>query len=40
VRFESGPSLGLGEDLRLRGNGLEGCALVHGDLVHLTAFSA
>jgi hypothetical protein len=35
VPFESGPSLGLGEDQRLRGNGLEGCALVH-----LIAFSA
>ena len=40
VPFESGPSLGLGEDLRLGGNGLGGCALVHGDLVHLTAFPA
>lgn len=35
---ESGPSLGEGSDLRLRGDGVAGCALAHGDLVHLTAF--
>jgi hypothetical protein len=38
------PSLGLGRDLRLRGGGVAGCALVHGPagpaaLVHLTAFA-
>jgi hypothetical protein len=32
------PSLGLGEDLRLEGEGVEGCALAAGELVHLTAF--
>jgi hypothetical protein len=34
------PSLGLGDDLRLRGACIAGCALVHGELVHLTAFPA
>jgi hypothetical protein len=38
------PSLGLGRDLRLRGDGAAGCALVHGPagpgaVVHLTAFA-
>jgi hypothetical protein len=38
------PSLGLGRDLRLRGGGVAGCALVHGPagpaaVVHLTAFA-
>ncbi len=31
------PSLGLGEDIRISGADLEGCALAAGDLVHLTA---
>jgi hypothetical protein len=35
----AGPSLGLGEDLRLRGDALTGCALFAGELVHLTAFA-
>ncbi len=35
-----GPSLGLGEDLRLQGGSVAGCALVHEVLVHLTAFPA
>ncbi len=34
---DASPSLGLGEDLRIAGAGVEGCALVAGDLVHLTA---
>ncbi len=34
----SGPSLGEGEDVRLDGQGVAGCALVAGDVVHLTAF--
>ena len=34
----SGPSLGLGEDVRIQGNGIVGCALVHGSVAHLTAF--
>jgi hypothetical protein len=33
----SGPSLGLGEDLRLRSEAVEGAALVAGEIVHLTA---
>lgn len=33
-----GDSLGLGEDVRVEGGGVMGCALVHGALVHLTAF--
>ena len=33
-----GPSLGLGEDLRLDGAGVVGCALACGGLVHLSAF--
>lgn len=32
------PSLGLGVDLRLEGARVAGCALVEGDVVHLTAF--
>lgn len=32
------PSLGLGQDLRLEGGGVCGCALVAGEVVHLTAF--
>jgi hypothetical protein len=35
-----GPSLGLGDDVRLAGAGVCGCALVAGDVVHLTAFPA
>jgi hypothetical protein len=41
-----GPSLGLGRDLRVRGGGVAGCALVHAAapgapaaVVHLTAFA-
>lgn len=34
------PSLGLGEDLRLSGAGVEGCALAADGLVHLTAAPA
>jgi hypothetical protein len=33
----TGPSLGLGEDLRLRSAAVEGAALVAGEVVHLTA---
>jgi hypothetical protein len=33
-------SLGLGEDLRIEGDTVAGCALVAGDVVHLTAFAA
>lgn len=35
-----GPSLGLGEDLRLQGESVAGCALLHEGIVHLTAFPA
>lgn len=38
--FTRGRSLGLGDDLRLEGQGVAGCALVHGALVHPTAFPA
>lgn len=34
------PSLGLGEDLRIDAAGVAGCALVAGDVVHLTAFAS
>jgi hypothetical protein len=34
------PSLGLGDDLRLRGDSVGGCALVQGEVVHLTGFPA
>lgn len=34
----SGPSLGLGSDLRIEGGGVAGCALIEGAVVHLTAF--
>ncbi len=37
TRATSGPSLGLGEDLRLRSDAVEGAALVAGEVVHLTA---
>ena len=40
TRPRVGPSLGLGEDVRLAGAGVCGCALVAGDVVHLTAFPA
>lgn len=33
-----GPSLGLGHDVRLGDGRVRGCALVAGDVVHLTAF--
>ena len=32
------PSLGLGDDLRIEGEGVAGCALVAGPVIHLTAF--
>lgn len=35
-----GPSLGLGDDLRIEGEGVAGCALVAGQVIHLTAFPA
>jgi len=35
---EEGPSLGLGIDVRLTGERVAGCALVAGDVVHVTAF--
>jgi hypothetical protein len=35
-----GPSLGMGDDLRLKGAEVAGCALEHGEIVHLTAFPA
>jgi len=34
----SGPSLGAGEDVRIDGQRVAGCALVAGEVVHLTAF--
>jgi hypothetical protein len=37
---ERGPSLGVGDDLRIEGEGIAGCALVAGRVVHLTAFPA
>jgi hypothetical protein len=40
AEVEAGPSLGVGDDLRLGGVVVEGCALAHGGLVHLTAFPA
>jgi hypothetical protein len=36
---QEGPSLGLGQDVRLGDDRVRGCALVAGDLVHLTAFA-
>ncbi|MGH0038283.1 MAG: ARPP-1 family domain-containing protein [Myxococcota bacterium] len=39
ARASGTPSLGLGHDWRLRGDGLSGCALVAGEVVHLTAFA-
>jgi hypothetical protein len=38
--FSSGPSLGAGEDLRIDGPEVAGCALAHESLVHVTAFPA
>ncbi len=38
ARVETGPSLGLGLDLRIEGADVAGCALVAGQVVHLTAF--
>jgi hypothetical protein len=38
ARAASRPSLGLGEDLRIEGEGVLGCALADGQLVHVTAF--
>jgi hypothetical protein len=40
ARAERGPSLGVGDDLRIEGEGIAGCALVAGGVVHLTAFPA
>jgi hypothetical protein len=37
-RAKASPSLGLGTDLRIRGERVAGCALVLGEVVHLTAF--
>jgi hypothetical protein len=37
---ERAPSLGVGDDLRIEGEGIAGCALVAGGVVHLTAFPA
>jgi hypothetical protein len=37
---ESGPSLGLGTDLRIETERVHACALVAGEVVHLTAFPA
>lgn len=34
----AGPSLGIGEDLRFDAAGLRGCALVTGEVIHVTAF--
>jgi len=36
--YQAGPSLGQGTDLRLSGQGLGGCALECGGIVHLMAF--
>jgi hypothetical protein len=38
--FTSGPSLGAGDDLRIGGPEVAGCALAHEGLVHVTAFPA
>jgi hypothetical protein len=38
ARAAAHPSLGLGDDLRLEGAGVSGCALAAGDVVHMTAF--
>jgi hypothetical protein len=37
--LERSPSLGLGEDLRIDGTGVSGCALEAGGIVHLTVFA-
>ena len=36
--FRLGESLGTGQDLRLDGDRVSGCALLHGGVIHLTAF--
>ncbi len=36
--WTSGPSLGIGDDLRAESTQVAGCALAHGGIVHLTAF--
>jgi hypothetical protein len=38
ARTRSAASLGLGEDVRLGGSDVSGCALFAGEVVHLTAF--
>jgi hypothetical protein len=40
ARLRVGPSLGLGEDLRLEDAEVDGCALACGGLVHATVFPA
>jgi hypothetical protein len=35
---QRGRSLGLGDDLRIEGEGVAGCALLAGQVIHLTAF--
>jgi hypothetical protein len=37
--LERSPSLGLGEDLRIEGKDVAGCALEVGEIVHLTGFA-
>ncbi len=39
ARADRGPSLGLGDDLRLEAARVAGCALDSGGIVHLTAFA-
>ena len=36
--YRTSASLGIGDDLRLEASDVEGCALVHGELVHATVF--
>jgi len=36
---KAGPSLGLGEDVRFSGGGVEGCGLYDGGWVHVSAFA-
>ncbi len=40
ARFKRAPSLGAGDDLRFENREAAGCALVSGELIHLTAFPA
>jgi len=40
ARAEASASLGLGTDLRIEDDRVSACALVAGDVVHLTAFPA